>query len=200
MKWTVIGLVFLVLMCSSVAIADSNDDPDFPDGASINNSTALGIDVDPSTALTNEPINVTAVNLTSINTSTDDVFVSWDLDRDGIAESVGHNASWSYDEVGTYTIAMYATDGKTERVVVTNVTVNAGVAPVVNASPRDIDSDGLYEDVNGDGQANVLDVLDYYEYRTDDTIRKQVDAFDFDGDGSAGTVFDAIELYDLISN
>lgn len=64
---------------------------------------------------------------------------------------------------------------------------------------QDTDGDGQYEDVNGDGQTDVIDVLAYYNNRKRDVIRNNTAALDFDGDGAAGTVFDAVALYEEIS-
>ena len=61
--------------------------------------------------------------------------------------------------------------------------------------PTDPDGDGLYEDVDGDGVVDARDALAYYRNRNVDTIRRHPEWFDFDGDGTAGTVFDAVTLY-----
>ncbi|WP_197428438.1 glucodextranase DOMON-like domain-containing protein [Halapricum sp. CBA1109] len=64
---------------------------------------------------------------------------------------------------------------------------------------RDPDGDGKYEDVNGDGQTDLFDALDYYNNGDSDAVQNNVDAFDFDGDGDAGDLFDALELWNRIS-
>jgi PKD repeat protein len=198
MRLVAAALVVLLLACVPLAVADTAERERFPGGTAANSSTLVGIDADPAIAVTNEPIQFSAVNLSEIN-DTADVFVSWDFDGDGIADATGHNASRTYGEPGTVTVRMYATDGETERIVSTNVTIEAGVAPVVKAPPRDPDGDGRYEDVNGDGQVDRQDVLDYYDVRDQGVIRNQANAFDFDGDGTAGTVSDTLSLNKLLA-
>jgi hypothetical protein len=62
--------------------------------------------------------------------------------------------------------------------------------------PTDPDGDGRYEDVDGDGVADVADVLHYYEHRRSAVVQAAPACFDFDGDGVAGTVSDALALYE----
>jgi hypothetical protein len=72
-----------------------------------------------------------------------------------------------------------------------------GPSPLPGAAgpPRSVDGDAQLEDVNGDGTANLFDALSYWNNRESDAIRSNTDAFDFDGDGETGTLFDAIALY-----
>lgn len=67
------------------------------------------------------------------------------------------------------------------------------------ASPaKDPDGDALLEDVTGDGRTNLFDALAYYNARDTDAVQNNPRRFDFDGDGRAGTLFDALELYNEI--
>jgi PKD repeat protein len=64
-----------------------------------------------------------------------------------------------------------------------------------NNPPQDTDDDGLYEDVNGDGDANFDDAVALAFADTDALNSQQVAALDFDGDGDGDVDFDdAIEL------
>ncbi|PSP89551.1 peptidase S8 [Halobacteriales archaeon QS_4_69_34] len=54
--------------------------------------------------------------------------------------------------------------------------------------PTDPDDDGRYEDVNGDGDAGIVDVQALFANRDDDVVASNPDAFDFNGDGSTGIV------------
>jgi hypothetical protein len=65
--------------------------------------------------------------------------------------------------------------------------------------PRDPDGDGVYTDLTGDGDSTIADVLAYYNHRKSDHVRGSPDFFDYDGDGTAGTVFDAVALYEKIA-
>jgi PKD repeat protein len=61
------------------------------------------------------------------------------------------------------------------------------------APPADPDDDGLYEDVNGDGQANFDDAISLAFVQTGSLTQEQVAALDFDGDGDID-FDDAVEL------
>ncbi|MUV90955.1 PKD domain-containing protein [Halapricum sp. CBA1109] len=73
--------------------------------------------------------------------------------------------------------------------------VPSGVGPAT-----DPDGDGQLEDVNGDGQAGLFDALTYYNERNSDVVQNNPSAFDFDGNGQAGTLFDALALFNDISD
>jgi hypothetical protein len=66
---------------------------------------------------------------------------------------------------------------------------DAGGPVVVDDRPAtDPDGDGVYEDVNGDGQFNIVDVSQYLQRLEDPTVQSNPDAFDFDGSGSVNIV------------
>ena len=73
------------------------------------------------------------------------------------------------------------------------ITVPGGSSPA-----QSTDSDALLEDVNGDGDANLFDVIEYYNTRNSDAVQNNPQQFDFDSDGEAGTLFDALALYNEI--
>ena len=58
----------------------------------------------------------------------------------------------------------------------------------------DPDRDGLREDINGDGDAGVGDVVSLFERLEDDAVRCHPHAFDFTGDGRVG-LGDVIRLF-----
>ena len=74
-------------------------------------------------------------------------------------------------------------------------TVPGGVGPAT-----DTDGDGQLEDVDGDGRANIFDAITYYNAQDSAAIVDNPALFDFDGDGTAGTIFDAIALYNDITS
>lgn len=89
----------------------------------------------------------------------------------------------------------------------TNTTLTLGesteqnpTVPGASGPAQDTDGDGMLEDVNGDGDTNVFDALTYYNNRDSDVITNNPDLFNFDGEGATGTVFDAIALYNDITN
>jgi len=52
-----------------------------------------------------------------------------------------------------------------------------------DAPAQDPDGDGVYEDVNGDGSVDVLDVQTLFADRDGSVVQNSPDAFDFNGDG-----------------
>jgi len=69
------------------------------------------------------------------------------------------------------------------------------VAPGLSA-PRTVDGDSALEDVTGDGVAVFNDVTSYLGHRRGRAIQSNPDLFDFDGDGDAGQLVDALALLD----
>jgi hypothetical protein len=119
-----------------------------------------------------------------------------------------------YSEVGplaasdkTYTVEV--TDGtlnvefstvndnaKISAIKVEQIDSDEGPGPIgdfANA-PTDPDGDGLYEDVNGDGDVNVGDAQALFANTDDPVVQNNVAAFDFNGDGSVN-VGDAQALF-----
>jgi hypothetical protein len=73
-------------------------------------------------------------------------------------------------------------------------------------APTDTDGDGLYEDINGDGQATPSEAVSLWSQlvqnpgQFDDLTQEQVDALDFNGDGELSPA-DAVSLWsDLVQN
>lgn len=54
--------------------------------------------------------------------------------------------------------------------------------------PTDPDDDGLYEDVNGDGEFDITDVQALFATLDDETIQNNPDRFDFNQDGVVNVV------------
>jgi hypothetical protein len=83
-------------------------------------------------------------------------------------------------DVGTvsYTVST-ADDSISGEVAVTLPVVGNSEGP-----PADLDGDGLYEDVNGDGTVDVGDVQTLFAHDEEDAIQDHVAAFDFNGDGT----------------
>jgi PKD repeat protein len=58
---------------------------------------------------------------------------------------------------------------------------------------QDLDGDGFYEDVNGDGEVNELDVQLLFSERNSGVVQGSPDAFDFNDDGE----FDILDIQKL---
>lgn len=54
--------------------------------------------------------------------------------------------------------------------------------------PTDPDGDDRFEDVNGDGEADAVDVQALFENLDDEAVRKNPEKFDFNGDGGVNVV------------
>jgi hypothetical protein len=85
----------------------------------------------------------------------------------------------------------------------TNLNLTVSAAPAAgpgditgDGSPaQDLDGDGLYEDVNGDGKANLRDIKPFFDYLV--TSSHQPPGFDFNNDG-ATDLQDLRPFFDLV--
>ncbi|WP_331457000.1 dockerin type I domain-containing protein, partial [Haloferax profundi] len=66
----------------------------------------------------------------------------------------------------------------------------ANVTPVgdFTSPPADIDGDGQYMDINGDGEVTVSDVQAMFTHRESDVFENNVDKFDYTGNGEVNIV------------
>ena len=73
------------------------------------------------------------------------------------------------------------------------------IGPVNDFSepPTDPDDDGLYEDVNGDGEFNIVDVQALFANLDDSVVQNNPDKFDFNQDGGVDVV-DVQKLYNEV--
>jgi len=75
-------------------------------------------------------------------------------------------------------------------------------APVVGEnSPRDLDCDGNYDDIDGDGELSILDVQTLFDRRNDEEIEANAERFDFsDSGGDRVSIFDVQALFNILRN
>jgi hypothetical protein len=103
-------------------------------------------------------------------------------------------------DAGTYTVEVTASDGNggtaTESFQLTVEAADTGPAPVgdFQNAPTDPDGDGKFEDVNGDGNVDVLDAQAIFANTGDSVVQNNPEAFDFNDDGSVN-VLDAQALF-----
>jgi hypothetical protein len=77
-----------------------------------------------------------------------------------------------------------------------------GPPPIVgNDPPQDLDDDGLYEDINGNGELTFTDVEQFFENRDSDVVQDNAEFFNFDEREPAGvSVGDTQALFQLFSD
>jgi hypothetical protein len=138
--------------------------------------------------------------------STQPVELLFDVDGDGTMESVGTEqvtigANGQTQVSFDVDVPADASFGERDYSVAT-VADNAGgtvefTPPAVNDQqdlPGDLDGDGVYEDVNGDGTVDSGDAQSLFSNRDADAVQDNVAAFDLNGDGSVN-VGDAQALF-----
>lgn len=64
--------------------------------------------------------------------------------------------------------------------------------------PASIDDDALLEDVDGNGNAEIADIIAYYNNRDSASVENNPGAFDFNDDGEAGNIADVISLFNKL--
>jgi PKD repeat protein len=100
-----------------------------------------------------------------------------------LAPSAGNDELLVFDEAGTgYTVT--GSEAAT-------VTVAGDGPPPIGGTgdpPTDPDDDGLYEDVNGDGDVTIIDVAAFLDVYDTPTVESNLAAFDFDGNGRASII------------
>ncbi|WP_440006079.1 PKD domain-containing protein [Halomicrococcus sp. SG-WS-1] len=74
-----------------------------------------------------------------------------------------------------------------------SITVSELVVGDSQNPAQDLDGDGVYEDVNGDGTVDVADVQTLWANRNGATVTGSPEAFDFNGDGT----FDLLDIQTL---
>jgi hypothetical protein len=134
----------------------------------------------------------------------------FDVDGDGNLESAGQKQV-TIDSGATETVTFNvdvpadASFGERDYEVVTLSDDQAGTVeftpPAVNDEqdlPGDVDGDGLYEDVNGDGDVDSGDAQSLFANRESDAIQNNAGAFDFNDDGAVN-VGDAQALFNLVN-
>ncbi|RLI83154.1 hypothetical protein DRP04_02170, partial [Archaeoglobales archaeon] len=77
------------------------------------------------------------------------------------------------------------------------ITVITGPPPINGHQPMDLNNDGLFEDVNGDGYLNFGDIVFLFKNFDKDEIKNYPEFYDFNGDGSVN-FGDVIALFKML--
>jgi subtilisin family serine protease len=171
------------------------------DGTGVTNTTSRTISVSPPTLNASfemtpaNPYTGQGVSFDASATGGNVVSYSWEFTEDGVPDDSGETANWTFDDYGptdvtlTVTNQTGATDSQTRSLPV-------GIAPVVGDDPpQDLNGNGLYHDVTGDGMFTVRDVQALFLNYNSDPVQNHTSAFDFAGDGGVG-IGDVKALFD----
>lgn len=101
-------------------------------------------------------------------------------------------------EEGSYTVTLTVYDDKnTSSSVSKTIVIEIQPAETNSTLPlgsKDLDGDGLYEDINGDGLLDIRDIVYFQWHYRDDDFQNYVEYYDFEKDDKID-VADVIELY-----
>lgn len=154
--------------------------------------------VNSTTVLTGEDVMVTATvkNTGNVSGSTTVKFYADGSEISNASLTVGTgntttvSETMSFSKVGTSTVTV-------NNLAATTLTVEEPepVAPaIVEGRPaQDLDGDGAYEDINGDGVADVIDVNALFQHRNSPAVQGNATLFDFNGDN----IFDITDINKL---
>ena len=108
------------------------------------------------------------------------------------AGSTEQNPLHTYTGPGSYRVSLTVTDAEGSNTLIKNgyisVSESASVIPLPGYTlpPTDPDQDGVYEDLNGNGEAGFNDVVLFFKYIDWIDENEPVPAFDFTGNGEIG--------------
>jgi hypothetical protein len=142
--------------------------------------------------LTNETltVNATVENVGGLSDSQSVTLTIGGQQRDATdvilaaGESTSVTLSWATgeDDAGEYDAVVASADGDA-RTPVKVAEDESGLAPppvVGEDPPQDLTGDGLYRDVNGDGQFTVADVQVFFQHRDSEVVQNNSEVFNFD--------------------
>jgi hypothetical protein len=186
---------------ATVAREDHESIPEHDSGSGSNQPPSAGVEDVPSSVSNGSTITLDASGSTDPDGDDSQLEYSWSVASEPSDTSAtppdGPQGDVTLTAPGTYEFEVAVTDaqGEADTAAVT-VTVEPEPDSVgdFQNEPTDPDGDGTYEDVNGDGNVNVLDAQAIFANTDDPVVESNVDAFDFNDDGSVN-VLDAQALF-----
>jgi PKD repeat protein len=140
-------------------------------------------------------VNGSVVSFTSTSTDADGqkLMCLWDF-GDG-SRGEGCSTAHSYG-AGSYTVTLTVVDeaGLSSSISKVVGVVNDETSVELPADSKDLDGDGLYEDINGDGKLDFEDIAYFQWHFKEPQFQDYVSYYDFKPDGTINTR-DVLELY-----
>lgn len=138
-------------------------------------------------------INGSSVHFISTSTDADGQQLTciWEF-GDGSKEN-GCNTTHKY-EAGNYTVTLTVTDETGLSSTISKVVTVTKEVVRLPAGSKDLDGDGLYEDINGDGKLDFNDIAYFQWHFNEPQFQDYVKYYDFKPDGVINTR-DVLELY-----
>jgi PKD repeat protein len=125
---------------------------------------------------------------------------NWDFENDGVIDSNESNPVHVFTVPGTYTVNLTVIndDGTDSKLATINVLkLEPPVFPGCTNPPTDLDHDGHYEDINGNGRLDFDDVVVYYTNM--DWIKENAPIAFFDYNKNSLIDFDdVVKLYNML--
>ncbi|WP_144900800.1 PKD domain-containing protein [Halobellus captivus] len=165
---------------------------------------SLNVAVDDETTATITDVSVDESTLSDVQIAADGSSVSADvalLDTDDTGAVTIATVTVDGESDGTTALALDVSSLGTEAGQAYDVTETNGASLTVSElvvggseqPAQDLDGDGVYEDVNGDGTVDELDVQLLFAERNSGVVQGSPDAFDFNDDGE----FDILDVQSL---
>ena len=131
--------------------------------------------------------------------------VEWSFTESDEFDKEGEEVTYTYDEPGEYEILMQVTDENDETDTATTQIEVTEPLPEIDVTgdgnpATDTTGDGLLDDVNGDGEATIVDVQALFQNLDNDEVQSNAALFDFSGTGDEVTVSDVQALYNQITD
>jgi S-layer protein (TIGR01567 family) len=125
----------------------------------------------------------------------------WDFNGDGTADSVDVNPVYTYTIPGNYTVNLTVNNTNGTASESATITVLSKPTPPVSSiytnPPTDLNHDGRYEDVNGNGIQDFDDIVAYYDNMDWIGENASVGLFDYNNN-SLIDFDDVVRLYDML--
>ena len=126
----------------------------------------------------------------------------WDWDFGDEATSIEQNPVHTYSAAGNYTVNLTVSnsngkDSKLATITVLAQPVLLPVFPGYTNPATDLDQDGIYEDINGNGILDFDDVVAYYDNMEWIEENLPLEFFDYNRNGLID-FDDVVKLYDML--